>query len=108
MAEEKPDQTKVDGWNQATSGDVVKFEKDGDAIEGKLIGFEPSRQYPDSYAVKVDTKDGIKIVFVSGIVVDLISSNSLKKGQEIKIVYKGKKRNKKDTADYNDYELLYK
>lgn len=93
---------------QATSGDVVKFENEGDAVEGKLIGFEPSRQYPDSYAVRVQTSEGVKIVFTSGIVVSLIEANNISKGQYVKIVYKGKKKNKEGTREYNDYDLFYK
>ena len=101
-------ETQEDGYKKATSGDVVKFETDGDFVEGKLIGFEPSRQFPDSYAVKVETEDGIKVVFVSGIVVDLINANSVKKGQQVKLLFKGKKDNKAKTAKYNDYELFFK
>jgi len=95
-------------YKQATSGDVVKFEKEGDAIEGKLMTTEPSRQFPDSYALKVETTEGVKVVFVSGIVIDLITSNGVKSGQQIKVVYKGKKDNKAKTAKYNDYELYFK
>ena len=95
-------------YKQATSGDVMKFEKEGDAIEGKLLGFEPSRQFPESYALSVEVDGKPTTVFVSGIVIDLITKNNIQKKQQIKVVYKGKKRNKKDTADYNDYELYYK
>ena len=95
-------------FKKATPGDVVKFEKAGDTISGKYIGYEESKQYAKSYAVKVDTAEGIKAVFVSGIVIDLIESNSITKGTEIIIEYLGKKKSETSGREYNTYDLHYK
>ncbi len=96
-------------YKEAASGDVVKFENAGDFAEGELVGYEESKQYPNSYAVRFKDSDGeIKVVFVSGIVIDLFNSNSIKNGQEIKIEYLGKEKTKDGKREYNNYKVLYK
>lgn len=92
---------------EATSGDVVKFENEGDSIEGTFLGYEESRQYKGSYAVSFKEGDKSKVVFVSGIVVDLIKRNSIEIGQHIRIVFQGKKKTSDGKRDYNDYKLFY-
>ncbi len=95
-------------FKEATSGDVFKFEKAGDSIEGVYQGYEESRQYPDSYAVRIKQGDEVRVVFVSGIVIDKLTANGVKAGQEINIEFLGKKQNQKKTQEYNDYKVLYK
>jgi len=109
----KKKQTKVnkmgnEEYKEATSGDVIKFEKEGDSLEGKYMGYEESATYKDSFALKVKTTEGLKVVFVSSIVVDLISSNNIQKEQQIKLVYNGMIQNKAKTFKYKDYKLLFK
>ncbi len=96
-------------YKEAVSGDVVKFEKAGDSIEGELIGYEESKQYPSSYGLKFKDKEGqIKLIFVSGIAIDLIQSNSVKNGQQIKIEFLGKKKTQDEKKEYNTYKVMYK
>lgn len=97
-----------EGFREATSGDVVKFEKEGDSVQGTYVGYEESKQYPNSYAVRVKNGEGIKTVFTSGIVLDLIKTNSIVAGTEIKIVFKGKKKTSDGKREYNDYKVYYK
>jgi len=106
-------QTKVnemsnEEYKEATSGNVVKFEKEGDSLEGKFMCIEESATYKDSYALKIKTTDGLKVVFVSSIVLDLINSNNIQKETQIKLVYNGKIENKSGTFKYKDYKLLFK
>lgn len=86
-------------------GDVVKLEKKGDSVEGKFASIEESRQFKDSYAIRVETKDGLKVIFASKIVRDLLEANNVEAGRRIKIVFNGKKMNEAKTREYNDYEL---
>ena len=95
------------GWKEATSGDVVKL-KEGERIEGKLVTIEPSTQYPESFCLKLDTKDGLKVTFVSNIVKDLIESNSIMKGQDMAVLFKGLKKSEKSGREYKDYSVLFK
>lgn len=96
-------------YKEATSGDVVKFEKEGDSLEGKYVGHEESAQYKNSFALKIDVKDkGVKVVFVSNIVIDLLKTNSIKQGQQIKVEFLGLVENQAKTFKYKDYKLLFK
>ena len=95
-------------FKEATSGDVVKFEKEGDNLEGTYLGHEESKQYPGSYAVKIRKNDEVKVVFVSAIVIDLIKGNGIVPGTEVKIDFLGKKKTQDGKREYNDYKLLYK
>jgi len=94
-------------YKQATSGEVIKL-AEGESIEGKYIGFEESATFKNSYALKVDTRDGIKVIFVSSIVTDLIISNNIVKGQEVKLEFVGMIENKAKTFSYKDYNLFFK
>ena len=87
-----------DGFKKATAGDVVKLEI-GDHIEGSFQGYEPSKQFPDSFAVRIKQGDDIKVVFVSKIVTDLIDSNGILSGQQIRIFFKGMKKNEAGTRE---------
>lgn len=93
-------------YKQAKSGDVIVLEQ-GDYIEGIYKGHEESRNFPGSYAFKVEQPDGLKVVFVSKMVVDLIASNSIMVGQQIKLVYKGMKENEARTREYKVYDLFF-
>ena len=95
-------------YKEATSGDVIKFEKEGDSLEGSYMDYQESVKYKDSYALKVKTSEGLKVVFVSSIVVDLLASNNIQKGQQIKLVYNGLVENQAKTFKYKDYKLFFK
>lgn len=95
-------------FKEATGGNVVKFEKEGDSIEGTFLGYEESKQYEKSYAVRIKDGEVNKVVFVSNIVIDLIRSNQIQIGQEIRIVYQGKKKTIDGKKEYNDYKLFFK
>lgn len=92
---------------EATSGEVIKLEKEGDSIEGIYNGYEESKQFKGSYAVKISVDGKPNVVFVSGIVVDLIETNSIKIGMKIKIQYTGKQKSSKSGMDYNTYKVFY-
>lgn len=94
-------------YEEATPGDVIKFEKPGDFVEGIYIGYEESRQFPGSFALKYAVSQNVKVVFVSGIVIDLIRTNSIEKGDKIKVLFEGKKKNKAGTHEYNDYKVFF-
>jgi len=94
-------------YKQATSGDVIKFTRKGDKLAGTLISWEESKQFANSFAVKVKVAGEVKVVFVSSIVIDLIKSNGIKEGDEILIRYEGKKTSEKSGMDYNDYSVFY-
>lgn len=91
---------------QATSGDVVKLEA-GQSISGIFVVIEPSKMYKDSFALKLRQADRLKTIFVSSIVADLISGNSIMSGQDIKLTFKGKVKAQNGKFEYNDYELFY-
>lgn len=95
-------------FKQAVSGDVVKFEEAGDTLEGIYVGYEESKQYPGSFAIKVKDGDDVKIAFASGIVIDLIKSNNIQANMDIKIVFKGMAKTKDGTKEYKTYEVFYK
>lgn len=107
MTEEKQEEVP-EGFKEATSGDVVKFENPGDNITGELISVEPSRQFEKSFAVRLKQAEGIKTVFVSAIVVDLLTANQVKPGMTVKIEYLGKAKTKDGAREYNDYKVYFK
>jgi len=102
--------TKMEEMQEAKPADVVKFEKEGDNIEGIYLGHEESKQYPKSYALKFCSKLGgvNKVVFVSAILIDLLKTNLINIEDSIKIVYQGKKKTADNTREYNDYKLFFK
>lgn len=102
------EQEKVNSWKEATSGDVVKFEKPNDSIQGVYLCHEQSTLYEDSYAVKVSVGEATKVVFVSKIVVDFIKSTNIQVGQQIRIVFLGMKETKDKRRKYKDYKVYYK
>lgn len=93
-------------YKEATSGEVLKLEE-GDSIEGNFINIEESKQFSSSYALRVETREGVRVTFVSGIIRDLIEANSIKKGQKIKCTFKGMKKSETTGREYKDYQLLY-
>lgn len=106
---EESKENEENGFKEATGGDVVKFENEGDKLEGIYRGHEESKQFPNSYALSVETgKDEVKVVFVSGIVIDLINKNDIAKGTQIKLEFLGLKKTQDGKREYNDYKLLYK
>lgn len=96
----------TDEYKEAKQGDVVKLEK-GQALEGTFVNIEPSQQYKDSFAFRVNVNGEVKVTFVNNIVKDLIESNQIKQGQAVKLIYNGKKKSDKG-MEYKTYTLLYK
>jgi len=90
---------------ELTSGNVVKL-AEGDRLDGKFVSCEQSAQYKDSYAIKVDDNDEIKVLFVNNIVKDLLETHTVKPGQKISILYVGLRDNKTGTAKYKDYKVF--
>lgn len=90
---------------ELTSGNVVKLQQ-GERIDGTFINIEPSAQYKDSYALKIQVGNDIKVIFVSNIVKDLITGNNIQQGKKISVLYKGLKSNKSGTAKYKDYTVF--
>jgi hypothetical protein len=90
-----------------TSGQVVKFEAAGDSISGKLVGWEESRQYPGSYALKVKNPadSDNKVVFVSEICISKLKDNNVQPGQDIMVEFLGKVKAEKSGREYNDYNV---
>lgn len=100
---------ETDNLVEATSGDVFKFENAGDFIQGIFLGYEESKTYPGSYSVKVSQENQkIKVVFVSGIVIDKIKANQIEPGDTIKIDYLGKRKTQDGKKDYNDYKVFFR
>ena len=95
-------------YKEATTGNVVKFVKQGDSIEGAFIGTEESKQFQGSYALSVSDKEETKVAFVSGIVIDLIKKNGIIPGNQIKVVFQGKKKTQDNKREYNDYKVFFK
>lgn len=92
---------------EATSGDVFKFEKKGDAIEGVYMGYEASKQFPSSFALRVSVSGKPVVAFVSGIVIDLIKTNNIMSGQKVRVEFLGKKKTQDGKKEYNDYKVMY-
>jgi len=93
-------------WKEATTGDLVEL-KEGESIEGELIEIEPSSMYDESWALKLQIDGEAKAVWVNKIVVDKLKCHKIPPGTMIKLTYKGKHRNKANTRDYKEFELLY-
>ena len=79
-----------DEWKEATTGNVVKLEE-GESLQGQYVGIEQSHQYKDSFAFKVSVDGDVKVTFVSNIVKELIETNGIKEGQDVKLTYDGMK-----------------
>jgi len=94
-------------WKEASMGNVVKLEE-GQALTGKFVSIEESKQYPGSYAFKVETETDVKVTFVNSIVKELIESNNIMKGQDVRLIFKGMKENEQGTRSYKDYSLLFR
>jgi hypothetical protein len=97
-----------DEW-KSTTGDVFRFEAEGDSIEGTLAAtrdgnyFRPAGGKSQVYDIK--TKDGIKSVF--GSMVLERQMQSVKVGDKVKIVYKGTVQTKQGRQAKN-YEVFTK
>jgi len=89
---------------ELTSGEIKKFEKKGDSISGIFICYQESRQYPGSYVVKLENDGNVIGAFVSGIVVDLLTVNNVKKDTPIMVEYQGTVTSAKG-RDYKDYKV---
>lgn len=95
-------------WKNAKQKSFLKFEKDGDYIEGKYIDIEESTKFPESYLVTIKLLSGeVSGVFVSKMVKNLIEENNIAIGQEIKITFLGKKKTQDGKTEYNNYKLQY-
>ena len=91
---------------QLTSGEFFKFETAGDFFEGKLLKVEQSKLYKDSWAVSLETKEGVKTAYVSNIVIDLFEKNSVTTGKVVRIMFNGLKKTKDGSRKYKDYSVF--
>ena len=98
---------KKDQWEEATSGNVIKLEP-GERIEGIFKQIEPSLTYKDSFALHIEVKEENTVLFVNKIVNDLLSTNSIKHGQEISLLFVGMKKTIDGKFEYKDYKLFFK
>lgn len=92
-------------WKKVEDADVVKFDDEGQSVEGKYLGVKESGMYKDSYAVSLEVEGKQKVVFGSTVLTDKIASSGINKGQMIRIIYKGKRKNQAGTHEYKDYEV---
>lgn len=99
---------KMTEFKKLENMEVVKLENSGDNIEGIYRGFDESRQYPGSYALKIETGGKVRIVFVSNIVIDLLTAHNIEQGREINVLYTGKKKSENSGREYKTYELFAK
>jgi len=100
-----PEEKKNGKFKELKSGDVVKFTKPGESISGTFISIEESKQFANSYAVKLKVGDDIKVVFVSNIVADMLKTNNVQPGSDLMIEFTGKKTSEKSGMDYNTYKV---
>lgn len=97
-----------DTWEEASQSNVVKLEK-GEVLIGRLVSVEPSNSFEGSYAITVENEEnGLQMLFVSNIVVDLITKHSIAKDDLVAIKYLGLVQNKAKTREYKDYEVRFK
>lgn len=105
----KGDEKMKNDWEKVEDSDIFKFEKEGDVIEGQFLQISESSLYKDSYVVEIATeKDGVKACFVSNIVADKIVKASISSGDEIKILFSGKQKNKAGTFTYKLFDVFVK
>ena len=96
-------------YKKAQSGNILKFENEGDVLEGQLLKIEESIIYPKSYGISVKTDNGeIVTGFVNKIVTDLIATNGVKIGMQIKILYTGMVKTVDGKREYKNFEIFYK
>lgn len=87
-----------DKW-MSTEGDVQRFEKDGDSVEGKLVAIRDGSYYrPDggkSRIYDIETKEGVKTIF--GTMILERNMSTVEVGSEVKIIYHGLVNTKRGT-----------
>ena len=98
---------KKESWKKAESGEVIKFDKEGDVIVGIFEGIEQSKKFKDSYALSLTIAEEIKVLFVSKIVKDLIERNKILQGMTMKITFTGDKISQNGQT-YHTYQIEYK
>lgn len=94
MTEDKYEEVTAEG---------IKFEKEGDSIEGVLESVTPSTQYEGQNNYDIKTKDGIKTVFGTTVLNTKLAKISL--GSKIKIVYLGETKSKSGRF-YRDFQVF--
>jgi hypothetical protein len=96
-------------FKEAVSGDVVKLDKEGASVAGVLIGYEESKMFPGSYAVKLrnPAKETPFVVFVSNIVIQKIKDSNIQIGQDLMIEFTGMKKSASSGMEYKDYKVFY-
>jgi len=94
-------------WKAATHGEIIKLEA-GQSLEGIYAGIDQSKEYADSWCFKIEKDGKTTGTFVNNIVKELIETNNIMNGQEVRLTFKGLKENEKGTRSYKDYELLFR
>ena len=91
-------------WNLVKDSEIIKLENENDKVEGVLVSCEHSQKYPDSFGIKIETPDGVKLLFASAMVKEKIDDGGIVKGSPIQIVYKGTATSK-NGREYKVYDV---
>ena len=93
-------------WNEASGGDFMKFEKEGDKIQGILVERKPEQG--DYKSTVYTVKNGeVLISFFSNAILDDKLKNLELNRTEVIVEFLGKKKSKKG-RDYNDFNVKYR
>lgn len=80
--------TKIGEWSEVTKGDVFRFEKVGDTIEGKFVAVHQGQKYPDNQIYEIETPKA-QIVTVFGTTILNQKMQKVEIGSYVRIIYKG-------------------
>jgi len=81
-----------------------KPENEGDEIRGLLVSIKKvESQYGLSTVAEIKTDDGMRSVWLSKFLLNAFDRQVIGVGTVVSIVFLGKKRNRANTATYNDY-----
>lgn len=81
----------MEEWKKVES-EVVRFENEGDAVEGKLVSREIGAEYGNE-VYRLKTEDGEKVVFGTSVLMSKM--RGIETGTDVKIVFTGYKPTKK-------------
>lgn len=92
-------------YEEVGGGEVIKLEKPNEQVTGLYKGIEESKQFKDSYALRLRIDGEDKILFVNNIVKDKIEQGNVEIDNEIRITFLGKVKNVKGDRQYNSYKV---
>ena len=88
-------------WKEVESGAVFQFEKEGDSIEGELVDTVEG-QFGNNYIIK--TPSGEEMTVFGKTVINTKMAR-IKKGQKVKITFKGEVKAPTSGRNYQDYSI---